>query len=250
MLPMFRSLPLWLGLLYRCFRSHRGLLLENLALRRQLIVFKRKHAKPRLSLLDKLFWARSPLLARMEALSHGCYSGDRGALAPCRLQHVLEPDLEGEKAGWQKKDLERGQGLDLSPGSGESYMGCSSHSWRAPHAWLRCFGANYLPLDEMRAQRSRAGATLAGLSSQPSRSHRRHGLLYRTHRHFQPSVLFLHHWPMTGGAFSTSTLRVIPLAPGLPSNCERPSPISLPPSSSSLITMQSMDGKFQPRFDP
>ena len=56
MLLMFRSLRLWLGLLSRCFRSHRGLLLENLALRQQLIVFKRKRAKPRLSFLDKLFW--------------------------------------------------------------------------------------------------------------------------------------------------------------------------------------------------
>src|ERR1700737_3012555 len=53
---MFRSLRLWLGLLPHCFRSHRGLLLENLALRQQLIVFKRKRAKPRLSFLDKLFW--------------------------------------------------------------------------------------------------------------------------------------------------------------------------------------------------
>src|SRR6202048_3224173 len=47
--------PAVAGLL-RCFRSHRGLLLENLALRQQLIVFKRKRAKPRLSFLDKLFW--------------------------------------------------------------------------------------------------------------------------------------------------------------------------------------------------
>src|ERR1700730_4722327 len=130
----------------------------------------------------------------MEALSHCCYSGDRSALAPCRIPYVLEPDLEGEKAGWQKKDLKRDQGLDLSHGSGESNGG-SSHSWRAPHAWLRCFGANRLPLDEMRAPRSRVGATLAVISSQPSRSHRRHGLLYRTHRHFQPSVLLLHHLP-------------------------------------------------------
>ena len=60
MLLLFRSLRLWLGLwlglLSRCFRSHRGLHLENLAPRQQLIVFKRKRAKPRLSFLDKLFW--------------------------------------------------------------------------------------------------------------------------------------------------------------------------------------------------
>src|ERR1700758_697039 len=37
-------------------RLHRRLLLENLALRQQLAVLKRKHARPRLAALDKLFW--------------------------------------------------------------------------------------------------------------------------------------------------------------------------------------------------
>jgi hypothetical protein len=53
---MFRFFRLWLGLLARCFRSHRTLLLENLALRQQLTVLKRKHRRPKVSLLDKLFW--------------------------------------------------------------------------------------------------------------------------------------------------------------------------------------------------
>ena len=34
----------------------RGLLLENLALRQQLAVFKHRHPRPRLNALDKLFW--------------------------------------------------------------------------------------------------------------------------------------------------------------------------------------------------
>ena len=53
---MFRFFPLWFGLLARCFRSYRTLLLENLALRQQLTVLKRRHPKPKLSRLDKLFW--------------------------------------------------------------------------------------------------------------------------------------------------------------------------------------------------
>jgi hypothetical protein len=32
------------------------LMLENLALRQQLVVLKRRHPKPRLGLLDKVFW--------------------------------------------------------------------------------------------------------------------------------------------------------------------------------------------------
>src|SRR5258705_6145792 len=54
--PMFRFLRLWLGSLPRCLHSRRSLLLENLALRQQLSVLKRRHSKPRLSPLDKLFW--------------------------------------------------------------------------------------------------------------------------------------------------------------------------------------------------
>ena len=53
---MFRFFGLWLGLLARCFRSHRTLLLENLALRQQLAVLKRRHPRARLGPIDKLFW--------------------------------------------------------------------------------------------------------------------------------------------------------------------------------------------------
>jgi len=41
----------------RLFRSQRDLLVENLALRQQLGVFKRRNRRPKLALLDKLFWA-------------------------------------------------------------------------------------------------------------------------------------------------------------------------------------------------
>ena len=53
---MFDLLWLWVGAFLRLFRNRQNLLLENLALRQQLTVLKRKHRKPRLALLDKLFW--------------------------------------------------------------------------------------------------------------------------------------------------------------------------------------------------
>jgi hypothetical protein len=43
---MFNFARLSLGLLARCFRSRRRLLLENLALRQQLAVPKRRQARP------------------------------------------------------------------------------------------------------------------------------------------------------------------------------------------------------------
>jgi putative transposase len=53
---MFATIRLCAGTIARLFCSRRGLLLENLALRHQLAVFKRRHPRPRLNALDKLFW--------------------------------------------------------------------------------------------------------------------------------------------------------------------------------------------------
>ena len=47
---------LCLGTIARLFCARRSLLLENLALRQQLAVFKRRHPRTRLTFLDKLFW--------------------------------------------------------------------------------------------------------------------------------------------------------------------------------------------------
>lgn len=53
---MFRFLRLWLGAIHRLFRSRQDLLLENLALRQQLSVFRRRDRRPKLAVADKLFW--------------------------------------------------------------------------------------------------------------------------------------------------------------------------------------------------
>src|ERR1022692_1985903 len=53
---MFDLFRLWLGAVLRGFRTRRSLMLENLALRQQLAVFKRQQPRPRLGAIDKLFW--------------------------------------------------------------------------------------------------------------------------------------------------------------------------------------------------
>jgi putative transposase len=53
---MFNLLFLWFGALARTFHSRRSIVLENIALRQQLAVLKRRRPRPRLDLLDKLFW--------------------------------------------------------------------------------------------------------------------------------------------------------------------------------------------------
>src|SRR3984893_12489386 len=53
---MFSIILLWIGALIRLFRGRRNLVLENLVLRQQLSVLKRRHRRPSIGLLDKLFW--------------------------------------------------------------------------------------------------------------------------------------------------------------------------------------------------
>lgn len=53
---MLHTLKLFLTSIVRLFHTRRSLWLENLALRQQLAVLKRKHPRPRLTGFDKLFW--------------------------------------------------------------------------------------------------------------------------------------------------------------------------------------------------
>ena len=53
---MFRFIVLCLATLVRLWRGRQSILLENLALRQQLAVLKRRHPRPRVGLLAKLFW--------------------------------------------------------------------------------------------------------------------------------------------------------------------------------------------------
>jgi len=48
---MFNLVSLWVGAFLRAFRSRRSLVLENLALRQQLGILKRRHPRPRLDRL-------------------------------------------------------------------------------------------------------------------------------------------------------------------------------------------------------
>ena len=53
MLRLLRLIP---ALVTQVFRSRRDLLLENLALRQQLTVLRRRHPQPRFAVSDRFFW--------------------------------------------------------------------------------------------------------------------------------------------------------------------------------------------------
>src|SRR5207302_9279374 len=67
---MFHFVGLRFGMLDRLFGGRRSLLLENVALRQQLLALTRRHPRPSLGLFDKLFWviARRVWLAWKQSL--------------------------------------------------------------------------------------------------------------------------------------------------------------------------------------
>ena len=87
---MLRLLRLLAPLFTRLFRSRRDLLLENLALRQQLTVFKQKQPKPRFGAADKLFWV---LLCRL-------WAGWRRTLIIVQPETVIRWLRRGFKLYW------------------------------------------------------------------------------------------------------------------------------------------------------
>jgi hypothetical protein len=53
---MFEFVLRLFRMIWLCTRGHQALVLENLALRQQLAIYKRQQKRPRLSRWDRLFW--------------------------------------------------------------------------------------------------------------------------------------------------------------------------------------------------
>ncbi len=88
---MLRVILLLLGSLLRCFRSRCTLLLENLVLRQQLTVLKRKHPRPRMGLFDKAFWV----------IVRKCWTGWRQALIVVSPETVVRWHRAGFRLYWR-----------------------------------------------------------------------------------------------------------------------------------------------------
>src|SRR5215472_6334863 len=88
---MLQTLGLLLTSIVRCFRTRRSLLLENLVLRQQLAILKRRHPRPRLGRLDKLFWV----------LIHRCWSCWKQALVVVTPETVVRWHRAGFRLYWR-----------------------------------------------------------------------------------------------------------------------------------------------------
>jgi hypothetical protein len=88
---MFRFIRLCLGMLVRFFRVRQNLLLENLALRQQLAVLKRRRRSLCLSPFDKLFWVAVSRL----------WSGWKQALVVVTPETVIRWHRAGFRLYWK-----------------------------------------------------------------------------------------------------------------------------------------------------
>src|SRR5215831_20717513 len=145
---MFRFLTLCFETLVRLFWSRHSLLLENPALRQQLVVLKRRHPRPKLDLFDKLFW----LVVRR------CWSGWKQALLVVTPETVVRWQRAGFCWYWRVISKVR-KPVGRRPTSKEVrdlifQMMAENPRWGAPrihgpsHARSRHFRKNGFPLDE------------------------------------------------------------------------------------------------------
>ena len=86
------------GSILRAFRSRSSLLLENLVLRQQLAVLKRKHPRPQIAVVDKLFWV----------LTRRVWSGWKQALTVVTPDTVVRWHREGFALYWRAISKARG----------------------------------------------------------------------------------------------------------------------------------------------
>jgi hypothetical protein len=175
---MFRFPLLWLGAIFRLFRSRRDLLVENLALRQQFSVFKRRNRRPKLGVLDKLFWV----------LARRFWSDWKESLLVVAPETVVRWHRAGFRVYWRlvskvKKRVGRKR-LSKELRDLIFRMVAENPTWGAPHprrtahARLRRIGTKHLALDEASAaQRSRTRPALVDLPLQSSRDHC-HGLFH------------------------------------------------------------------------
>jgi len=132
MLPFFR---LAFGVILCVFRSRSSLLLENLVLRQQVCVLKRKNRRPKLTGMDRGFWVAVSRL----------WSGWKASLLVVKPETVVEWHRRGFRLYWRLKS--KGKRIGRTPITKELrqlifQMMSENFTWGAPriHGELRMLG--------------------------------------------------------------------------------------------------------------
>jgi hypothetical protein len=110
---MFSIIAVLTGTMLRVFRTRRNLLLENLVLRQQLTVLKRKRHRPRIAALDKLFWVLARRFWSRWKQALIIVSPETVVRWHSWICALLACDLQGPASDRQEEDFQRGAGSHL-----------------------------------------------------------------------------------------------------------------------------------------
>ena len=245
---MFDLFGLCFGAILRILRTHRSLMLENLALRQQLAVLKRRHPRPRLAAFDKLFWV----------FVRRCWSGWQQALIIVSPETVVRWHRTGFALYWQAISRDRRivgrRRISKEVRDLIFRIVAENPTWGAPriHGELLTLGFDVSERTISRWMRR------APRDPEPAKR-----WLAFLHNHREaiaamdfftvPTITFrlLYCFFIISHAvarFCTSMSPVTPAPLGSFNSCGSPSRINPLPDFSSLTAMRSMGRKFQPRF--
>lgn len=149
-------------------KGHHVVLLENLALRQQLAIYKRKQIRPRLVGQDRWFWIALSVVwkdwRRALCVVHPdtVVRWQRGAFPPV----LGEPVEEVRKTGSTARQPS-GPHVDSKFGTSKSLVACAAHSRRVAEARNRGFRT-----DRVARLADRQAAAVADLEDLPPESHR------------------------------------------------------------------------------
>src|SRR5712692_218617 len=137
---MIVSLRHFFGWMVSAFSSREDLVLENLALRQQLLALHAKRPRRRLPALHKLFW----------------------------VSFVLDLGLKSQTSRRTQVRQQRGSRPDLPYGGRESDLGSAAHSRRTAQAGFRSCGKECLAMGPASPERSRSREAMADVSQESS----------------------------------------------------------------------------------
>src|SRR5215472_3075413 len=193
---MFRSLRHLIGWIVSALASRKDLILENLALRQQLLALHAQRCRPRLPVRHKLFWV---LLRQL-------WSGCKIPLLLVMPRTVVEWHRAGFRLYWNWLSRARRLG-GRKPLSQEIRalifrMAAANPTWGAPriHGELLKLGFHLSQPTVSRGlstspEKPRCGQALADVFTKSSRRHCGDGLPHGTHDHLWCPVLLLCYQP-------------------------------------------------------
>ena len=193
---MIVSLRHLLGWVVSAFRFREDLVLENLALRRQLLALHAQRPRRRLTALHKLFWVALRTF----------WSGWRQPLVLVTPRTVVNWHRAGFRLYWtwvsrisqvggRKRVSKEVRALIFRMVAENPTWGAPRISRRTAPAGFRCLGKECLAMDPASPEKSRPGEAMADVPQKPSRGHCGDGFLHRPNAHVWCSVLLFRHRP-------------------------------------------------------